>query len=163
MAGYSITIISREVTDDIRSAAWLESELHEDFAPHRRHEMADICEEGNIDRIWRVFGLCDAEIRVALRRILADSRPPAAGNTIDRPDKWTYILAEGVSNETASLAKEKIHDYFTASALADRAEVIIPECAPIWKERARDALAELEQCSATAINGRRVRRRMCPF
>lgn len=158
-----ITILSHEVLDDIRSAAWLESELHEDLPLHRRHEMADICEEENVARIWRVLGLCDAEIRMAIRRILAGPSPVGAVNTIECPEKWEYPLAAGVRSDAAVYLKEKIHDFMVASVLADRAEVIIPECAPVWQQRAEDALSALSEGAAAATAGTAVRRRLCPF
>lgn len=149
--------------DDIRSAAWLESELHEDLPLHRRHEMADVCETDNVEKIWRLLGLCDAEVRVAIRRILAHPSPATTENVIARPLQWDYPLAGGIGGETISLVKEKIHDYFVASAMADRAEVIIAECAGIWRSRAAESLSTLSECAAAAIAGVPVRRRMCPF
>lgn len=159
----TITIESPEVMADLRSAAWLESELHEDLTLHRRHEMADICEEVNIEKIWRVLGLCDAEVRMAIRRILTGPCPMNGTDSIERPERWEYPLAAGIGSETATLVKEKIHDYFVAKAMADRAEVIIPGCAPVWQRRAAEALVSLSECAASKIRGARVRRNMCPF
>lgn len=159
----TVSILSREVIDDIRSAAWLESELHEDLSLHRRHEMADVCETGNIEKIWRVLGLCDAEIRMAIGRVLITSSDVVPANLIETPKAWEYSFAAGLRTDTYRLIKELIHDYFVAMAMADRAAVIIPECASIWKERGRDALTALEQCAAAEIAGVPVRRRLCPF
>lgn len=158
-----IRIESREVLDDIRSAAWLESELHEELPLHRRHEMADICEENNIEKIWRVLGICDAELRVALQRILAFPSKIVAVNAIERPGRWEYPVVEGMRAEIVTLAKEKIHDYFVARAMADRAAVIIPVCSDIWQTRAEEAMAAVAECAATAIAGIPVRRRLSPF
>lgn len=163
MTASVIIIKSHEVLCDIRSAAWLESELHESLPLHRRHEMADVCEEGNIEKIWRVLGLCDTEVRVALRRILVAVPRLSPVNSIESPEEWEYHLAECLRTESVNLTKEKIHDYFVASAMADRAEVIIPECAPIWRERAAGALTAISECAASAMAGVPVRRRMCPF
>ena len=48
-----LVIKSGEVLTDIGSAGWLEQELHPELDRHRRHQMADICEPDNAERVWR--------------------------------------------------------------------------------------------------------------
>ena len=144
-----LRILSGEVLDDVRSAAWLDSELHTDIDRHRRHQMADICEEGNIDRVWRVLALADAQVRIPLMKILV---PPAAisnSNELQCRAKWTYGFLFCIPGATMAFLREKIHEYMVAAVMADRTATIIPAAAPIWRQRMEDALALLRSTAAT--------------
>lgn len=138
-----------EVLADIRSAAWLEQELHPDLDRHRRHQMADICEAGNAERVWRVFGVAVAEIRLALASILRPEKEQAADNGLQPADDWRFCFRFSVPPATLGYIREKIHEYLVDRAMADRAEVIIPQCAAIWSDRAAEALASLRIVAST--------------
>ncbi len=144
-----LSILSAEVLDDVRSAAWLEGELHPELDRHRRHEMADICEEGNIERVWRVLALCGAQVRLVLSRIIRhESRTPHT-NTIQRPTKWDFQFKFSIGNTAKGLIREKIHEYMVAAVMADRTATIIPEAADVWNKRMEGALAGLSNLAAT--------------
>ena len=144
-----LCIIANEVLSDIRSAAWLESELHQDLDRHRRHQMADICEEGNIERVRRILGVSEAEIRLTLQNILVPDRHSSHTNVLEQPDFLTFRFLFPLRESSLTFLKEKIHDYMVAAVMADRSAVIIPECAAIWQERADAALASILQFAAT--------------
>ena len=75
-------ILSSEVIADLRSAAWLEQELHPELDRHRRHQMADICESDNMDAVWRILAVGIAELRFILLRILVPSLLPQTVNCL---------------------------------------------------------------------------------
>lgn len=157
-------IFSNEVLDDIRSAAWLESELHPELDRHRRHEMADICEDGNIERVWRVLALAEAEIRLALHRILYEKRAVRADNSLERTESWQFRFLTKVAPSLLSFIREKIHEYMVARVMADRMGVLISDSATIWEERVKDALAALNQAAAGAqLSSGSVRRPLWPM
>ena len=158
-----ITILSREVIDDIRSAAWLESETHPDSNLHQRHEMADICEKDNAERVWRVLGLCDAEIRLVLRKVLSEYDDSIQSNDLMQPEKWQYDFKCRLPPHTAALLKEKIHEYMVSRVMADRMEVFIPEAALPWKLRASDAMTSLTAAAQTTSLLTPARRPLSPF
>ena len=158
-----LCINSNEVIADIRSAAWLEQELHPQLDRHRRHQMADICEAGNDDRVWRRLGLCVAEIRREVVRILRQEKDPVPSNVLLSPESWTFQLLFPLHASSIDFMREKIHEYLVASVMADRTEVIIPTASPIWRERAETALAEIRMLGATARPPfRKVRRPVWP-
>lgn len=158
-----IRIVSREVLDDIRSAAWLESETHPSANLHQRHETADICEPDNVERVWRVLGICVAEIRMALRAILTPDSAAWHQNDLLRPDHWDFLFTSTLPPHTANFLKEKIHEYLLARVLADRLEVFIPEAASAWRIRASDALATVTATASTASSLRPARRPLWPL
>ncbi len=145
-----MTILSQEVLADIHSAAWLEQELHPDLDRHRRHQMADICEPDNADRVWRILGNAIAELRLALLRILSPPPNFLPDNGLQSPHCWDFSFKYPLPASTLDFLREKIHEYLVASVMADRAAVIIPSCADIWRTRAQDTLAALRNAAATA-------------
>lgn len=158
-----IRISSREVLDDIRSAAWLESETNPDADIHCRHEMADICEKDNIERVWRILGLCVAEIRMALRAILIPDPQERLHNDLDRPQHWDFTFSNSLPPHTANFLKEKIHEYLVARVLADRLAVLIPGAAGFWLSNASDILTTISSTSYSASSLRPVRRPLWPL
>lgn len=134
---------------DLRSAAWLEQELHPELDRHRRHQMADICETGCIERVWRVLGIAVAEVRIALLRIIRPSGCRHAANELERPSIWRFAFRFPLPPDVVSFLKEKIHEYLVASVMAERAAVIIPQCSRIWEERAEEARSSLKGIAAT--------------
>ncbi|MCM1491387.1 MAG: hypothetical protein NC095_11285 [Muribaculum sp.] len=159
----TITILSREVIDDIRSAAWLESETHPGSNLHQRHEMADVCEKDNVERVWRILGLCDAEIRLVLRKILSESDDTYQRNDLLTPDEWFYDFKCRLPPHTASLLKEKIHEYMVSRVMADRLEIFIPEAVLPWKQRASEAMSALSTAAQTTSLLTPARRPLSPF
>lgn len=157
-----LCIRSEEVLADIRSAAWLEQELHPELDRHRRHQMADICEPDNVERVWRVLGIAIAEIRLTLLRILKPRGDLLPANELERPSGWRFAFRQRIAPDVMEFLKEKIHEYLVAMVMADRAAVIIPQCAPIWQERTAETLSAL-RTSASCSDLRPVRRPLLPM
>ncbi len=160
----TLEIIAEEVMADLRSAGWLEQELHPELDRHRRHQMADICESGNVERVWRVLGLGIAEIRFALLKILVTDGRLLAVNELERPERWEFSFSVELAAETMSFLKEKIHEYLVAAVMADRVAVIIPGAAAVWQQRASETLASLRDAAVSAACRQRpARRPLWPF
>ncbi len=138
-----ITIKSNEVMADIRSVAFLEEELHPELDLHRRHEMADICEQDNVERVWRVLGIAVAEVRVALIRILKPEKAILPQNLLQRPAAWRFPFLFPISKTLKIFLREKIHEYLVAAVMADRTATIIPPASAVWQRRMEDALGAL--------------------
>ena len=100
-----LCIKSKEVLADVRSAGWLESELHPELNRHRRHEMADICEAGNMERVWRVLGVAVAEVRLALLKILCQCGDLTPANDLEHPDSWHLRFLFHLHNDTLRYIK----------------------------------------------------------
>lgn len=158
-----IRILSAEVLADVRAAAWLEQELHPELDRHRRHQMADICEEhGGIDRVRRVMGVAVAEIRECLHGILLPAGRVRPTDVLTNRAEATFRFARHLHPDRLILIREKMHEYMVARVMCDRCADIIPGCAGVWRERATSALAQLREAAAsTAL--RPGTRPLCPL
>lgn len=160
---YPLCIKSEEVLADIRSAAWLEQELHPELDRHRRHEMADICEPDNVERVWRVLGIAVAEIRRVAVRIFRQEKYPAMTNGLERPEEWTFLFLFPLPSSSVGFLREKIHEYLVASVMAERTGFIIPDAQKIWHLRASSVIEEIRSTVGTARPPHaRVRRPLWP-
>ncbi len=146
---FTMTILSSEILADLRSAGWLEGELHPELDRHRRHEIADICELDNVERVWRVLAVCEAQVRLALSRLLHPLPKTPEANLLLRPTKWDFRFRFAVSTAVGGFLREKIHEYMVAAVMADRCSTIIPSAAASWVSRRDAALAALQNVAAT--------------
>lgn len=160
----AIVIKSGEVIADLRSAGWLESEINTGSGLHRRHETADICENDNVDRVWRILGVCAAEVSMALRTfLLSDSSWKDTDNSLLLPEEWTFPFRCDLDVHTMTLLKEKIHQYMVARVMANRLGVLIPEAAKPWTEEAANCLSEIGGIAASTALNHPVRRPLWPI
>lgn len=171
----NMKLLTSEILADIKAAAFLESELHPELDLHRRHEMADICEAPNVERVWRLIALHASEVRVLLMRLSRpgghDHRPckkpgaerfPAQDNILETPGILRFQVPWHIADDVKSFLKEKAHDYILSRVMADRCAVIIPTAAPHWRARGDDAMEALRKASAAASQGLRPVRRPLP-
>ena len=154
-----IIIKASEILADIRSAAWLEQELHSDLDRHRRHQMADICETDNVEHVWRVLGVAVAEIRLTLGKILHPETQPPSDDTLLQPSEWLFQTRFPLPVAIMSFIREKIHEYLVAAVMADRCAVIIPSASAVWQTRAREAISSLRVVASTTYPPRAPARR----
>lgn len=159
----TITILCREVLDDIRSAAWLESETHPDSNLHQRHEMADICEKDNIERVWRLLGVCDSEVRLTLRKMLKLRDDKIQQNDLNSPDRWVYEFRSSLLPNVGAYLKDKIHEFMVASVMSDRMKVLLPEASNSWTARRKEAVDEIFGMAGIPTEYKPVRRPLLPF
>ena len=145
-----LKIRAGEVIADVRSAAWLEQELHPELDRHRRHEMADICERDNVERVWRVLGIAEAELRQAMVRILSPARDTILTNDLLRPTEWRFRFSFLLPHQTVGFLREKIHEYFVAAVMAERTGVIVPAATKVWLDRASHTLRDIQATANTA-------------
>ncbi len=144
-----LIILTSEILADVRSAAWLECELHPELDRHRRHQIADICEKDNVERVWRVLALCEAQIRLALARILLPETQTPQCNCLLRPTSWDFQFRYDVGGATVGFLREKIHNYMVSAVMADRTATIVPAASATWESRRDAALVALGNLAAT--------------
>ena len=153
---------------------------------HDRHQVQDIGEDGNIDRVTRVLDLAHAECEEALfpytkenveQETEMDDTPTyvdPVDETLDEeftdetPDAkptGDYVIRLLVPDEysktTVRLIVRYIHEYMVCRVLADWLSITNPPAAANWKAKQDEALEGMKE----AVNFRtgRVRRTLTPF
>ena len=155
--GLRMLFYREELVYDIRNLAYIESHGVPDEVPHPKHQVADIGEMGNADRLYRILNLKYYECVEALHRYShsalrngeeVDDRPSEDGNYL-----MELRVPETFSQTTAHYLSELIHEYLVCSTVADWLGMVYPDKLPIWLQRAEQAKVNMNK-----VLGHRTRR-----
>lgn len=133
-----------------------------DTLNHGLHRVADICEEGNRDRVARVLGHAYVHILDSLAAVVEKPR-------LDLNRDWSagvrdyeinFLKDCRLSPQRKLRIKECVREYMVCMVLADWLSFTFPEAASIWEERARE---ELESLKALLPEGNAFTRKISPI
>lgn len=163
-------LLKKALLYDISNIAWTVADCP-GIETHALHQVRDICQEGNIDRVSRVLGLAYSQILSVLFPILK-----APGINIDRdiskhPRDYVLIFRDDrclkffLTQELKLRIKETCHEYMVAMVLADWLAITLPEAAEVWKERALACFEALREIANSAMisSASSFRRKLSPF
>ena len=180
-----------ELLYDIRNNAYVEGDVMQAKTEHDRHQVQDIGEDGNIDRVTRLLDLAHAECEEALfpytkedveQETEMDDTPTYVEPTADAEgtvadmemftDDMTaskptgdyvirLLVPDEYSKTTVRLIVRYIHEYMVCRVLSDWMSITNPPAAANWKAKQDEALEGMKE----AVNFRtgRVRRTQTPF
>ena len=142
-----------------------------DAANHRLHQVRDICEDGNIDRVARILGLAYSNILAALLPVIKsphidvnrDNSSEAHDYEISfRDDRHLRYL---LSKEIKLKIRETAHEYMVCMVMADWLAIIYPEAADVWKFRMEKSMGSLQGIVGDVVSGSATgfRRKLSPF
>ena len=186
-----MTFKREELLYDIRNNAYVEGDVMQAKTEHDRHQVQDIGEDGNIDRVTRLLDLAHAECEEALfpytkedveQETEMDDTPTYveptadAGGTVADPEVFTddttaskptgdyvirLLVPDEYSKTTVRLIVRYIHEYMVCRVLSDWMSITNPPAAANWKAKQDEALEGMKE----AVNFRtgRVRRTQTPF
>lgn len=147
------TVVSRlrflrsELLYDARNYAYVESDIMDGDREHARHQLADICEEGNVDRVSRILALVHAEV-VEMLYPFTKSEPEneEISDTLEEPTEYVVELTIPVtmSGTTTKLLSKLIHEYMVYRVMADWLGITNPQVAAAWKAKADEAKAAIQ-------------------
>ena len=116
---------------------------------HSLHQVRDICEEGNIDRVSRVLGLAYSQILSVLFPILQSPKIEINRDQSAQPHDYEIsfrcdgALKYRLTSEKKLEIKETCHEYMVCMVLADWLGVVYPVAADVWRFRAEKAMEAL--------------------
>lgn len=186
-----MTFKREELLYDIRNNAYVEGDVMQAKTEHDRHQVQDIGEDGNIDRVTRLLDLAHAECEEALfpytkedveQETEMDDTPtyvePTADaeGTVADPEVFTddttaskptgdyvirLLVPDEYSKTTVRLIVRYIHEYMVCRVLSDWMSITNPPAAANWKAKQDEALEGMRE----AVNFRtgRIRRTQTPF
>ncbi len=155
-----------ELLYDVENYAFVEADIINTEDEHARHQIADIVQEGNVDRVTRILNLAHAECTEMLYPYTKSRLPDGHQEMSDgltSPEEYaiTLTLPDGFSQSTLLLLKEMIHEYLVCRVLGDWMSIVNPESKANWEEK-RLSMKKKIQTSLLSRRGM-VRRRLKPF
>lgn len=154
-----------EIVDDLKNYAFVIGDILKTQDEHDRHQIQDIGEDGNIDRVTRVMNLCMAECREVLfpytKEDVEDTE--SRTNTLTEVKEYNIemLVPDDFSNTTVTLLEQLIHEFIVARIMADWMSITNKAEEPTWREKAEDAMTKIKRCKSSRTG--KVRRKQHPF
>lgn len=157
-----------ELLYDIKNLAFVEGDVMPTDDEHDRHQVIDIGEEGNVDRVTRVMDLAVARCRELLY-------PYSKIETEDEEYREDYLenvdeyiihlkLPDDFSKTTLTYLERLIHEFIVYRVLADwmaLTNIKNPNSAANWLSKLQDIEDDIESTLNARIH--RVRKTQTPF
>lgn len=164
----TLTFYRSELLYDVKNIAYVEGDAIETQDEHDRHQIMDIGEDGNVDRVTRVMDLALAHCRELLfpySRVNVGATE-TRDDELAAPEAYTIELKvpDDFSQSTLTYLEKLIHEYLVYRVLTDWMSITNvknPTSAANWAGKLQDLEDEIE----SALNARihRVRRTQTPF
>ncbi len=155
-----------ELLYDAENYSYVEGDIMKTDNEHARHQVFDIGQEGNIDRVTRVLNLAHSECVEMLypytKEDVPDKQEPL-NDMLIAPEQYVIelLLPDGFSITTVRLLEHLIHEYFVCRVLADWMSITNPGSQRNWE----DKLANIKSRVQSTLMSRRgrMRRKLKPF
>lgn len=150
---------------DIRNIAYVEGDVMPEENQHTRHQVQDIGEEGNIDRVTRLMDIAVAE---CVEMLYPYTKAEVDNSTymddiLQETDRYVVIMyvPDDFSKTTVTLLERYIHEFICYRVLADWFLITAPDLAQKWLGKQEAAEVSIKD----ALNARvgRVRKTQTPF
>lgn len=153
---------------DIKNIAYVEADVMPAEEEHQRHQVFDIAEDGNVDRVTRVMDLAVdkcKEILFPLTKSVVDEVESRDDNLKETPVYYIFLsLPQSFSKTTLDYLSKLIHEFIVYTVLVDWLSItdITNESAyQKWANKLSDVITEIGRAKSTKI--RRARRTQTPF
>ena len=161
-----LTFKRSELIYDAENYSFVEGDIMKADDEHARHQVFDIGQKGNIDRVTRILNLAHAECVEMLFPYTKTEIPDtqdALDDVLTAPETYNIVLnlPDGFSLTTVELLKYLIHEYLVCRVLADWMSITNPSSQANWEEKFKRIKGQI-QTSLVSRKGT-VRRKCKPF
>lgn len=162
----TLTFKRQELIYDAENYSYVEGDIMKTDNEHARHQVFDIGQEGNIDRVTRMINLAHAECVEMLfpytNEDIADGQE-ALNDVLTAPEEYHIVLnlPVGFSITTVKLLAKLIHEYIVCRVLADWMSIANPDSEANWTRKFESMRSKI-RTSLVSRTGK-VRRKLKPF
>ncbi len=155
-----------ELLYDAENYSFVEGDIMETDDEHSRHQVFDIGQDGNVNRVTRVLNLAHSECVEMLYPYSKEEIPEnqeALDDVLAAPEEYviSLTLPEGFSLSTLKLLEHLIHEYLVCRVLADWMSITNPKSQANWESKMNSIKSKI-QTSLVSRTGP-VRRKLKPF
>lgn len=138
-----------ELLYDIETIGYVEGDVLKTDTPHDKHQIQDIGQDGNVDRVTRILDLVHALCLESLHKYTKEECNDGMELTDDFEETKIYVIRLKVgsrfSKTTANLLEKLIHEFMVCSAVADWLGITKPDAAEKWQTKAQAALDKAKE------------------
>lgn len=161
----TLTFKREELLYDCKNLGFIEGDVMQVQSAHDRHQVMDIGEDGNVDRVTRVLDLAIAqcvELCYPYSKVPVEEET-SMDDTLKETETYVVrlLVPDDFSQTTVVLLERLIHELLVSKVMADWTSITKPESKSNWQEK----IESLESDIRRNLNGRcgRVRRTLTPF
>lgn len=160
----TIEFLREQLLYDVRNYAYVEGDIMQG-EEHDKHQVQDVGEDGNVDRVTRVLNTAFSEV---VEFCYPYSKTPAEKETtlndaLVETEKYELRLQlpHDFSQTSLPLLRDQIHEYLVCTAVADWMSITKPDSQANWQAKAEVAEGKVK----SLLHGRigRIRRKLNPF
>lgn len=162
----TLTFKREQLLYDVENYSFVEGDIMQEDDEHARHQVFDIGQNGNVDRVTRVLNLAHSECVEMLypytKEEIQDEQE-ALDDILIAPDEYEIELSlpEGFSLTTLKLLKHLIHEYLVCRVLADWMSITNPKSQANWEDKMHSLKTKIQ--TALVSRSGKVRRKLKPF
>ena len=133
---------------DIKNYAFVEADVMGEEKQHAQHVLAEIGEEGNVDRVSRILAVVHtAVIEMLFPYTKAEPIEEEIDNCLYAPDEYVVELTvpSTMSRTTMHHLSKLIHEFMVYCVLADWLSITNPQAAANWSAKAEAIKKEIEE------------------
>ena len=132
---------------DIKNYAYVEADVMGEDKQHAQHVLADIGEEGNVDRVSRILSVVHASV-IEMLYPYTKSLPveEVIDDCLDAPESYVVELdvPDTMSRTTLHHLSRLIHEYMVCCVLGDWLSITNPGASANWLSKAAATRKEIE-------------------
>lgn len=143
-----LKFLRKELLYDIKNYAFVEADVMGEEKQHAQHVLAEIGEEGNVDRVSRILAVVHtAVIEMLFPYTKAEPIEEEIDNCLHAPDEYVVELnvPNTMSRTTLRHLSRLIHEYMVYCVLADWLSITNPQAAANWTAKAEAIKEEIEE------------------
>lgn len=154
-----------ELLYDIRNYCYVEGDIMERQDEHAKHQVFDVGEKGNIDRVTRVLDLAFSQCVDLCYPYTKKEVRACSGRDDELEETDEYVMTmrvpDGFSETTVTYMEKLIHELMVYKVMVDWMSITKPESKPAWQEKLDNTENEIR--SVLNMRIKRTRRPMTPF
>ena len=160
----TLTFKMSELLYDAANYSYIEADIMKGDDEHIRHQVFDIGQNGNVDRVTRVLNLAHAEcIEMLFPYTKRETLVSELNDILSAPEEYHIVMSVpyNFSETTVVLLKTLIHEYLVCRVLEDWMSITKPESQSNWNNKLESIRRKI-QISLTS-RGTVLRRKQSPF
>lgn len=162
----TLTFKRAELIYDASNYSFVEADILPEGDECRRHQVFDIGQDGNVDRVTRVLNMAHAECVEMLYPYTKEEIPDeqeALDDVLTEPEVYEIklTLPKTFSQTTLRLLEQLIHEYLVCRVLADWMSITNPESESNWQRKFSTLRVKIQ--TALVSRSGKVRRKLKPF
>jgi hypothetical protein len=161
----TLTFKREEILYDCKNYAYVEGDTMKTEDEHDRHQVMDIGEDGNVDRVTRVLDLAFAhcvELCYPYSKVEVEDETSLDDTLEERDELVLHLMVpDDFSQTTVELMRRLIHEFLVYKVMADWMSLTKPDGEAKWVQKAE--MVEPKISAALTFRVGRVRRPLNPF